>query len=43
MQDKAVLGVEYELETENFCFQANQSQYSWMKKNKNLGENRTSC
>ncbi|NQV90945.1 endo alpha-1,4 polygalactosaminidase [Candidatus Woesearchaeota archaeon] len=42
-QDKAVLGVEYELETEKFCSHANKLGYSWMKKDINLDENRISC
>lgn len=40
---KAVFGVEYSLETSEFCAQANAMNFDWLKKNLNLDATRVSC
>ena len=40
---KAVFGVEYSLETSEFCAQANMMNFDWLKKNLVLDAPRTSC
>jgi len=40
---KAVFGVEYELEIEDFCQQANETDYDFLKKNLDLDAERQSC
>jgi len=42
-QGKAVLGVEYELETDAFCAQANRLNFSWLKMDYALDGRRISC
>ncbi|XOU94965.1 MAG: endo alpha-1,4 polygalactosaminidase [Candidatus Kerfeldbacteria bacterium] len=42
-QGKAVLGVEYEIETTDFCDQANNMKFSWLKMDYDLEGGRTSC
>ena len=42
-QGKAVLGVEYELETDDFCEEANSLNFSWLKMNYDLDGSRISC
>ncbi len=42
-QGNAVLGVEYELEAEDFCEQANSMQFSWLKMDYDLDGGRVSC
>jgi hypothetical protein len=42
-QEKAVLGVEYELVTTDFCNQANDLQFSWLQMNYDLDGSRISC
>ncbi|MFA7686082.1 MAG: endo alpha-1,4 polygalactosaminidase, partial [Candidatus Gracilibacteria bacterium] len=41
--NKAVFGVEYELDTSEFCDQANEMKFSWLKMDYDLDGNRTSC
>ncbi len=43
VQDKAVLGVEYELETDDFCDKANALNFSWLKMDYDLDGGRISC
>jgi hypothetical protein len=40
---KVVFGVEYELQTADFCTQANAMGFSWMRKNLDLGAWREAC
>ncbi len=40
---KAVFGVEYELDTDRFCAQANAMDFDWLKKNYDLDAERESC
>ena len=40
---KAVFGVEYELDTAEFCAQANAMDFDWLKKNYDLDAERESC
>jgi len=42
-QEKAVFGVEYELEPEEFCEKAKRMQFSWLKMDYNLNGGRISC
>lgn len=42
-QKKAVFGVEYELETEDFCDQANRMNLSWLKMEYELDGGRVAC
>ncbi|MBU1119104.1 endo alpha-1,4 polygalactosaminidase [Patescibacteria group bacterium] len=42
-QDKAVLGVEYELDPNEFCEEANRLNFSWLKMNDTLDGRRLSC
>lgn len=42
-RDKAVLGVEYELETSDFCDEAVRLKYSWLKMDIDLDGGRVSC
>lgn len=42
-QNKAVLGVEYELNTKNFCKEANQLNFSWLKMEYKLDGKRIPC
>lgn len=42
-QGKAVFGVEYELETNEFCAKANLAQYSWLKMDFDLDGGRIAC
>ncbi|MBU0616036.1 MAG: endo alpha-1,4 polygalactosaminidase [Nanoarchaeota archaeon] len=42
-QDKAVLGIEYELDTDNFCEEANDLGFSWLKAEYELDGNVISC
>ena len=42
-QDKAVLGVEYNLEPSEFCKEANSLNFSWLKMNYELAGKRISC
>ncbi|PIR55006.1 endo alpha-1,4 polygalactosaminidase [Candidatus Peregrinibacteria bacterium CG10_big_fil_rev_8_21_14_0_10_36_19] len=42
-QNKAVLGVEYELDKSEFCEQANRFNFSWLKANYDLNKNTDSC
>jgi len=42
-QGKAVLGVEYNLATSKFCTDANADQFSWLKKDLDLGAPQTAC
>jgi hypothetical protein len=41
--DKPVFGVEYRVDTDKFCSQANSSGYSWLKKNLDLDAYRFGC
>ena len=41
--NKAVFGVEYELDTEGFCDQANEMKFSWLKMEYDLDGGRISC
>ncbi len=41
--DKAVLGVEYELDTKDFCNKANTLNFSWLKMEYDLDGGRVSC
>jgi len=40
---KAVFGVEYELDTDEFCAEANAMNFDWLKKNYDLDAERKSC
>lgn len=40
---KAVFGVEYELDTDEFCDDANEMNFDWLKKNYDLDAERESC
>lgn len=42
-KNKAVFGVEYELESDEFCQEANEMQFSWLKMNYDLDGSRSSC
>lgn len=42
-QNKAVLGVEYNLEKNAFCFKAREMNYSWLKMNLELNGSRGAC
>ncbi|MCH7493085.1 endo alpha-1,4 polygalactosaminidase, partial [Patescibacteria group bacterium] len=42
-QGKAVLGVEYELETDEFCDEANSMKFSWLKMEYDLDGGRVAC
>ena len=42
-EDKAVLGVEYELEPDDFCAEAKRLKYSWLKMDVDLDGSRVSC
>ena len=42
-KNKAVFGVEYELETDEFCDKANKMNFSWLKMEYNLDGGRVSC
>ncbi len=42
-QNKAVFGVEYELETDQFCLQAKEKNFSWLKMDYALDGKRISC
>ena len=42
-EEKAVFGVEYELETSEFCEEANESLFSWLKMDYDLDGGRISC
>ncbi|MBU1167180.1 endo alpha-1,4 polygalactosaminidase [Patescibacteria group bacterium] len=42
-QDKAILGVEYELETSDFCEEANKMGFSWLQTNYDLDGDSLSC
>ncbi|MDP2683748.1 MAG: endo alpha-1,4 polygalactosaminidase [bacterium] len=42
-QGKAVLGVEYELETDEFCEEANSMNFSWLKMDYDLDGDRIAC
>ncbi|EKD63648.1 MAG: hypothetical protein ACD_51C00239G0004 [uncultured bacterium] len=42
-QNKAVFGVEYELEPEEFCAQANEMDFSWLKMDYELDGGRIGC
>ncbi len=42
-QGKAVFGVEYELETDEFCEEANEMQFSWLKMDYDLDGEKISC
>jgi hypothetical protein len=41
--NKAVLGVEYEIDTDQFCHEANKLKFSWLKMEYDLNGNRISC
>lgn len=41
--NKAVFGVEYELDTKDFCEEANRLKFSWLKMEYSLDGNRISC
>ncbi len=43
IRDKAVFGVEYELSTNNFCAEANNLGYSWLKMDYDLSGGRVGC
>ena len=42
-QGKAVFGVEYELDTDEFCDAANDMQFSWLQMEYDLDGGRVSC
>ena len=42
-QNKAVLGAEYEIGTEEFCKEANRLTFSWLKMGYELAGERISC
>lgn len=42
-EEKAVFGVEYELETSEFCEEANEMLFSWLKMDYDLNGGRISC
>jgi len=42
-QGKAVFGVEYEIQTSQFCSSANSAKYSWLKKGLDLDAPQTQC